>query len=84
MSDVGRLSAGNVYSSEEVADVLDSVCTVVKGDVQKDLAHTSHTSAVMLRQLFTQAEDILLDLHVDISQLENECVINCSIHLYNV
>eukprot|EP01105_Mastigella_eilhardi_P005506 TRINITY_DN17204_c0_g1_i1.p1 TRINITY_DN17204_c0_g1~~TRINITY_DN17204_c0_g1_i1.p1 ORF type:complete len:316 (-),score=123.40 TRINITY_DN17204_c0_g1_i1:153-1100(-) len=67
-----RLTAGNVYSSEEVSDVMDGVATVVKGDLQRDLSHTAHTTALVLKQFFVQAEEIMLDLHLDVSQLENE------------
>ncbi|KAH3763020.1 leucine zipper transcription [Pelomyxa schiedti] len=67
-----RLNPGNVYSCEEVSDIIDSISPVVKGDIQKELLHTTHTTALVLCQLFAQAEDIFLDLHIDTAQLENE------------
>jgi hypothetical protein len=61
-----------LYTSDEVTEIVKGVSLAVKGDVQNELLHTSHVTALVLRQLFTQAEEILLDLHVDTTQLENQ------------
>eukprot|EP00727_Mastigamoeba_balamuthi_P014155 m51a1_g9362 putative leucine zipper transcription factor-like protein 1 (1023) ;mRNA; f:161713-168337 len=61
-----------LFTADELRELVNGVRKVIKGDVQHELLHTSHVSALVLRQLFTQAEDILLDLHVDTTQLENQ------------
>jgi len=63
------------YTKQEVIDILDSLASVVKGDVQKELLHVSHTTTLLLRQMFAQAETILFELHADTNQLENERLI---------
>jgi len=60
------------YTDKDVAGILDGLCNVVKADVQKELVYTSHTMALLLRSMFTQAETIMFDLHADTTQLENE------------
>ena len=82
--------SSKLYTAEEVRAIVEGIKTAVKGDVQRELIHTAHTTALVLRQLFSQAEEvffffsfthtpkiektkqILLDLHVDASNLENE------------
>jgi hypothetical protein len=71
-SAIDTRDATRLYTPEEVHAVIEGVKTAVKGDVQRELLHTAHTTALVLRQLFGQAEEILLDLHVDVSNLENE------------
>jgi hypothetical protein len=51
---------------------MDGLGAVVKADVQKELLHVAHTMALVLRQMFVQAETIMFDLHADVTQLENE------------
>ncbi len=53
-------------------NILDGVCAVVKKDVQTELLHVSHTTTLLLRQMFAQAEEIMFELHADTSKLENE------------
>lgn len=38
----------------------------------QELINVSHTTTLMLRQMFAQAETILFDLHIDTTNLENE------------
>lgn len=51
--------------------MLDGVCAVLKADVGSDLIHNSHTSALLLRQLFQQAEQWHLKLKVDLSEIQS-------------
>lgn len=60
-----------LYAGDEVKEMLDGVCAVLKADVGSDLIHSSHTSALLLRQLFQQAEQWHLKLKVDLSELES-------------
>ena len=60
------LSAG-----DEVKEMLDGLCAVLKADVGSDLIHNSHTSGLLLRQLFQQAEKWHLKLTVDLSEIQS-------------
>lgn len=56
---------------DEVKEMLDGLCAVLKADIGSDLIHNSHTSALLLRQLFQQAEKWHLKLKVDLSELQS-------------
>lgn len=62
---------GHAPSGEEVREMLDGLCSVLKADIGSDLIHNSHTSALLLRQLFQQAEKWHLKLQVELSDLES-------------
>eukprot|EP01052_Picozoa_sp_SAG31_P009649 SAG31_NODE_511_length_14722_cov_14.770499_15_plen_74_part_00 len=68
---VGRLLEDS-YSDSDVRDILDSLCSVVKADMAKELEHNYHTHILVLQQLFKQAEGMDLNFSVDVSQLENQ------------
>jgi len=55
--------------------MLDSLLTVVRGEVDNELNHTAHTNILMLVQLFQQAEKWHLKLQADISELENRLAV---------
>jgi hypothetical protein len=55
-----------------VVEIIDGLCAVVKKDVQRELLHVSHTTTLLLKLMFAQAETIMFDLHADTSKLENE------------
>ena len=61
----------DTYTIDEVTDLLDGLVTVVRGEVDTELIHTSHTNVLLLIQLFQQAEKWHLKLQADISELEN-------------
>ena len=52
-------------------EILESICSVVKGEIELELTNAAHTNVLLLRQLFTQAEKWHLKLQADISELEN-------------
>ena len=54
------------------ADFLFGLCAIVKGDVESELIHTTHTNVLLLRQIFRQAEKWRLKLSADVSELENQ------------
>lgn len=64
----------DTYTANEVSDILDGLCAIVKQDVQKELLNTCHCNVLLLRQFFVQAEKIFLDLPVDTNELENQYV----------
>lgn len=59
------------YTVDEVADMLDGLQILVRGEVEMELINTAHTNVLLLRQLFSQAEKFYLRLQTDISELEN-------------
>eukprot|EP01116_Phalansterium_solitarium_P018837 TRINITY_DN5114_c0_g1_i1.p1 TRINITY_DN5114_c0_g1~~TRINITY_DN5114_c0_g1_i1.p1 ORF type:complete len:347 (+),score=126.27 TRINITY_DN5114_c0_g1_i1:49-1041(+) len=65
----------NHYTKEEVEEILESLSDVLKGDVARELQHVAHTTTVLLKMMFAQAETIMFDLYADTAQLENERLI---------
>lgn len=61
-------------TDDEVREMLDSLCGVLKADVDSDLINTSHTNALLLRQLFQQAEKWHLKLQANITEIEDKSV----------
>lgn len=64
----------DTFTLDEVTEMLDSLHTIVRGDVEMELINTSHTNVLLLMQLFEQAEKWHLKLQADVSSLENRCV----------
>ncbi|PRP76906.1 leucine zipper transcription factor-like protein 1-like [Planoprotostelium fungivorum] len=63
---------GDHYSVDEVEEIIDGLNAVVRKDIQEELLHVSHTTSLLLRNMFSQAETIMFDLFVDTNSLENE------------
>ncbi|XP_032831390.1 leucine zipper transcription factor-like protein 1 [Petromyzon marinus] len=61
----------DTFTAEEVADMLEGLRVVVRGELESELIHTAHTNVLLLRQLFSQAEHWHLKLQADVSELEN-------------
>ena len=64
----------DTYTLDEVTDMLDGLCAVVRGEVESELINAAHTNVLLLRQVFSQAEKWHLKLQADISELENRYV----------
>lgn len=60
-----------MFTVDEVSDVLNSLQAVVHSEVESELINTTYTNVLLLRQLFSQAEKWYLKLQTDISELEN-------------
>lgn len=60
----------NGHTGDEVREMLEGVCCLVKVDMSNDLIHSAHTAALMLRQMLKQADKWHLKLQVDLTQLE--------------
>jgi leucine zipper transcription factor-like protein 1 len=67
-----RLTTDETFTADEVTSMLDGLCAVVKGDMESELINAAHTNALLLRQMFEQAEEWRLKLNADVSQLENK------------
>ncbi|KAK2564839.1 Leucine zipper transcription factor-like protein 1 [Acropora cervicornis] len=65
----------DTYTLDEVTDMLDGLCSVVRGEVESELINSAHTNVLLLRQVFSQAEKWHLKLQADISELENRDLI---------
>lgn len=61
----------DTYTLDEITEMLDGLCAVVRGEVETELINTAHTNTLLLRQLFCQAEKWHLKLQADVSELEN-------------
>ncbi|XP_015911618.2 leucine zipper transcription factor-like protein 1 isoform X1 [Parasteatoda tepidariorum] len=61
----------DTYSVDEVRDLLDELCALLKGDLELELINTAHTAALLLCQMCCQAQQWHLKLSADISELEN-------------
>lgn len=66
----------DTYTLDEVTDMLDGLCAVVRGEVESELINAAHTNVLLLRQVFSQAEKWHLKLQADISELENRELID--------
>lgn len=62
----------DTYTSDEVQELLSSLCKVVQADIETELINTCHSNVLLLKQLFKQAEKWHLRLQADLSQLENK------------
>ena len=65
------------HTGDEVREMLDGLCGVVKAEVDSELINSAHTHAILLRQLFQTADRWHLNLEPKISELENRCVWVC-------
>lgn len=61
----------DTFTLDEVNEMLDGLLSVVLGEVDEELTHSSHTNTLLLVQIFQQAEKWHLKLQADISELEN-------------
>ena len=62
------------HTGDEVREMLEGLCGVVKAEVDSELINFAHTHAILLRQLFQTADRWHLNLEANISELENRCV----------
>lgn len=65
-----RLSE-DTYTRDEFKEIITDLMDIIKTDVDQELMNTSHMNALLLVQLFQQAEKWHLKLQADISELEN-------------
>jgi len=68
-ADTRLLSEG--YTREEVVELLQSVGSILKADLGRELEHAAHMNFLVLQQVFQQVERIGLHFTIDTSQLED-------------
>ncbi|OQS04585.1 hypothetical protein THRCLA_03197 [Thraustotheca clavata] len=67
-----RLSSDDVYSQKDVTDVLKSLCFAVKANARSEHQDTINMTALLLRQVFSEAEDNQLNLELDTGIVEDK------------
>lgn len=66
-----RLSSDDVYSQNDVKEVIDSLCHAVKANVRSELQDTINMMALVLRQVLGEAEAHKMSVDLDISSVED-------------
>ena len=61
----------DTYTVDEVREMLETLLKSVHNEMESELLNSSHTSALLLKQLLLQAEKWHLKLDCDVSDLEN-------------
>lgn len=60
-----------MYPVEDVSQIIDSLKSLVKGQVQEEFDKMTQQSVLYLRQLFLQAEGNGVAINVDLSTLDD-------------
>ncbi|CAN8013945.1 unnamed protein product [Ixodes persulcatus] len=63
------------YTAEEVNQILDDLCPVIRAEVESELINAVHANVILVRQLCKQAEQWHLQLQADVSELEDGSLI---------
>ena len=61
----------DTYTIEEVEDILKDINDLIQFEAESELISAAHTNALLLQQIFCQAQKWHLDLDADLSALEN-------------
>ncbi|POM58334.1 Hypothetical protein PHPALM_37030 [Phytophthora palmivora] len=67
-----RLSSEEVYSQKDIQEAIKSLCFAVKANIRSELQDTINMMALLLRQIFIEAEDSDLALDLDIAMVEDK------------
>ncbi|KUF93288.1 Sterol 3-beta-glucosyltransferase [Phytophthora nicotianae] len=67
-----RLSSEEVYSQKDIQEAITSLCFAVKANIRSELQDTINMMALLLRQIFIEAEDSNLALDLDIAMVEDK------------
>lgn len=63
------------YTSDEVNQLLDDLCPVIRAEMESELINTVHSNVILISQLCKQAEQWHLQLHCDVAELEDGSLI---------
>uniref|UniRef100_K3WT36 Leucine zipper transcription factor-like protein 1 n=1 Tax=Globisporangium ultimum (strain ATCC 200006 / CBS 805.95 / DAOM BR144) TaxID=431595 RepID=K3WT36_GLOUD len=66
-----RLSSDDVYSQKDIKEALQSLCFAVKANVRSELQDTINMMALLLRQIFSEAELKKMALELDLGSVED-------------
>ncbi|KAG9399505.1 hypothetical protein AC1031_011907 [Aphanomyces cochlioides] len=67
-----RLSSDDMYSQKDVTDVLKSLCFAVKANARSELQDTINMTALLLRQVFHEAQDNRINMELDTGTIEDK------------
>ncbi|CEG42776.1 Leucine zipper transcription factor-like protein 1 [Plasmopara halstedii] len=67
-----RLTSEEVYSQKEIQEIIKSLCYAVQANIRSELQDTINMMALLLRQIFIEAEDSNLVLGLDIALVEDK------------
>ncbi|KAF4318301.1 hypothetical protein BBO99_00005105 [Phytophthora kernoviae] len=67
-----RLSSEEIYSQKDIKEAVTSLCFAVKANIRSELQDTINMMALLLRQIFLEAEDSDLALDLDIALVEDK------------
>lgn len=66
------MSSEEVYSQKDIQEAIQSLCFAVKANIRSELQDTINMMALLLRQIFLEAEDSDLALDLDIALVEDK------------
>ncbi|XP_003387511.1 PREDICTED: leucine zipper transcription factor-like protein 1 [Amphimedon queenslandica] len=70
-----RLMEDNTFTSTEVQEMVSGIWTAIEVDLEAELINSSHMSAILMRQLFQQAERVHMRMQPQIAEIENKVVL---------
>jgi len=60
-----------MYTIDEVSEMLDSLESVVRAEIESELIYTTHTNVLLINQILKQAETHSVSVNVDVFKLED-------------
>ena len=78
-----RLAVDEMYTVDEVAEMLGSLESVVRAEIESELIFTAHTNVLLVSQILQQAQTQHASIGVDVFKLEDRSPLRtCCIVLY--
>ena len=71
MEYIPRLATDDTYTIDEVSEMLDSLESVVRAEIESELIYTAHTNVLLINQILQQAETQQASVGVDVFKLED-------------
>jgi len=68
---IPRLATDDTYTIDEVSEMLDSLESVVRAEIESELIYTAHTNVLLINQILQQAETQQASVGVDVFKLED-------------
>ena len=72
---VYRLATDDTYTIDEVTEMLNSLESVVRAEIESELIFTAHTNVLLINQILQQAQKQRVEVDVDVFKLEDRCPI---------
>ena len=60
-----------MYTIDEVSEMLDSLESVVRAEIESELIFTAHTNVLLINQILHQAQTRDVSVDVDVFKLED-------------